>query len=169
MRQLAGILLAWLSIGTGYAEVFSWIDENGVKHFSNTPPPASATHVTESKEIVTQPGDKDTSLSKEVRAFEGPSAVDQADSVPNPTVSPADSRQQALAQIDQEQKRLAEKLAQLNKQIISAEHSRTTSSSYEYQDWTNRIEQLKREIATETEQSNIRIRLIKNRHGISDE
>ena len=152
VRRIACLLMAWLLIDVGYAGVYSWIDENGVKHFSNTPPPAGATDVTESKEIEAKPVTTDPSANNDVSVTDGKTGVGPPESTPKSAVPPAANRQQGMAQIDQEQKRLAEKLALLNQQIISAEQSRSTSSSYEYQDWTNRIERLKREIAKETEQ-----------------
>ena len=37
------------------AEIYSWTDENGVKHYSNTPPPDSATQIKTAGEIPPNP------------------------------------------------------------------------------------------------------------------
>jgi len=50
------VALGWMVL-TAHAEMYSWIDENGVRHFSNTQPPQSKTDVKESAEVVSKETD----------------------------------------------------------------------------------------------------------------
>ncbi len=49
LRVLMMIVL--LMPAVGYAELYQWTDENGVKHFSNTPPPTNVGSVREMEEL----------------------------------------------------------------------------------------------------------------------
>ena len=48
-------LLAVLTASGIQAEIYSWTDENGVKHFSHTPPPEGTAQVKTSREISASP------------------------------------------------------------------------------------------------------------------
>ena len=50
LRVLIMILL--LMPAYGYADLYQWTDENGVKHFSNTPPALDADSVRQMEEVV---------------------------------------------------------------------------------------------------------------------
>ena len=46
------MMLLLLMPAYGYADLYQWTDENGVKHFSNTPPAADADSVRQMEEVV---------------------------------------------------------------------------------------------------------------------
>ena len=58
MKTVAIIIIfvfACLTASGLEAEIYSWTDENGVKHYSNTPPPDSATQIKTAGEIPPNP------------------------------------------------------------------------------------------------------------------
>lgn len=58
MRPIAAVvifLMITLFISDAQAEIYSWTDENGVKHYSHTPPPERSTPVKTAPEIKTDP------------------------------------------------------------------------------------------------------------------
>lgn len=50
---LAALLTFFFIPHLTFAEIYSWIDENGVKHFSNEPPPEGVKILNQTKEIKT--------------------------------------------------------------------------------------------------------------------
>lgn len=46
------LLVVWLMPAVAHAELYQWTDENGVKHFSNTPPTEKVESVRQMEEIV---------------------------------------------------------------------------------------------------------------------
>ncbi len=56
MKQLSfisSLILFLLLPSLAFGEIYGWIDENGVKHFSNDPPPGGTTAVIQTREIST--------------------------------------------------------------------------------------------------------------------
>jgi hypothetical protein len=49
------IFLSGLIVSNVQAEIYSWTDENGVKHYSHTPPPEQDVQFTSAPEIKTDP------------------------------------------------------------------------------------------------------------------
>lgn len=50
---LTALLIFFFLPNLTFAEIYSWIDENGVKHFSNEPPPEGVKILNQTKEIKT--------------------------------------------------------------------------------------------------------------------
>jgi hypothetical protein len=53
LSYLAALLMFFFLPQLTSAEIYSWIDENGVKHFSNEPPPEGVKILNQTKEIKT--------------------------------------------------------------------------------------------------------------------
>ena len=54
-RKLLGALVVFLFLASPLrAQVYQWVDEKGVKHYSNTPPPQGVTEVREYNEVKSQ-------------------------------------------------------------------------------------------------------------------
>jgi hypothetical protein len=53
LSLLAALLMFFFMPHLTSAEIYSWIDENGVKHFSNEPPPEGVKILNQTKEIKT--------------------------------------------------------------------------------------------------------------------
>ncbi|MGD9085140.1 MAG: DUF4124 domain-containing protein, partial [Desulfobacterales bacterium] len=49
------LILASLTVSGGQAEIYSWTDENGVKHYSHTPPTERSIPVKTTPEITSDP------------------------------------------------------------------------------------------------------------------
>ena len=80
--------------------------------------------------------------------------------------SPEDTQQKGNNLILKEQQQLDLKLKALNQQLVDAEQARYRGSSYDYQDWTNRIEQIQSDIDSEKQQSSRRIQRIKSQYDM---
>ena len=64
MKSSAMVMIFLLTVLTAsgiQAEIYSWIDENGVKHYSHTPPPEGTAQVKTSREISASPADTSSS------------------------------------------------------------------------------------------------------------
>ena len=96
------------------AEIYSWTDENGVKHYSNTPPADRAAQIKTDREI--RPG-PEVSQSREKIDEENFEAVfeelDKANTSSAPTHSTAQQKPSRQERIQIEQEKLEEKLAYL--------------------------------------------------------
>ena len=148
------------------ANVYSWVDANGVKHFSNYPPPSGA-HSVQVVEELRSPDPPMASEKPKTTAnnFTSPTTKSRKSEI-TPQTPPEDTQQKGNNLVLKEQQKLELKLKALNQQLVDAEQARFRGSSYDYQDWTNRIEQIQSDIDTEKQQSSRRIQRIKNQYGM---
>jgi hypothetical protein len=51
IRSLLAVAVIFIALPCIAGQIYEWIDENGVKHFTNEPPPPGATVVKEAEEI----------------------------------------------------------------------------------------------------------------------
>lgn len=168
MKQLIRLIIITLALPVfAIAEVYSWVDAGGVRHFSNQPPPETARSVQVSEELRSSiPVER--SGKPNAPAVKATSSPDLPDSNVEPTlISPEDTPQKGNDLIAEEKQKLELKLQALNQRLVDAEQSRSRGSSYDYQGWTNRIEQIQNEISYEKRQADGRIQQIKIRHGIN--
>ena len=115
------IFLGGLLVCAVQAEIYSWIDENGVKHFSHTPPPEGTAQIKTSREISASPA----ATSNRPQAAQADKKIDEEniDAVldeldkENKAVAPKSSSSKPKLsrqeRIQNEQKILEEKLAYL--------------------------------------------------------
>jgi hypothetical protein len=103
------------------AEIYSWTDENGVKHYSHTPPPAGTVQIETTREISTSPVATSTSpqaaqADRKIDENNIEAILDEFDKE-NKTAAPKprSSKQKLSRQerIQNEQTKLEEKLAYL--------------------------------------------------------
>jgi hypothetical protein len=117
MKPIAIIIIfvfACLTASGLEAEIYSWTDENGVKHYSNTPPPDSATQIKAAREI---PPNPQVSQSKEKIDEQNFEAIfeeqDKANKSSAPTRGTTQQKPSRQERIQIEQEKLQEKLAYL--------------------------------------------------------
>ena len=107
-------IIACLSPSGLKAEIYFWTDENGVRHYSNTPPVDSAAQIKTAREI--EPGPQ-ASESKEKINEENFEAIleeqDKADPSSTPAAAATQQEQPRQERIQIEQEKLKEKLAYL--------------------------------------------------------
>ena len=167
MKTLMSVILL-LIVGSGpaLADVYSWVDANGIKHFSNSPPPADARSVQVTGEI--QLPDSPATTGEPIIPFVNPASpsVTTGNRVKAHQNSPAGDRQTIEDLIVKEKQLLEEKIQSLNQSLADAERARSRGSSYEYQDWTVRIEQIENEIVAATREAESRIQQLNNQHGL---
>jgi type IV secretory pathway VirB10-like protein len=103
------------------AEIYSWTDEKGVKHYSNTPPPDSATQIKTAQEIPPIP---QVSQSREKIDEENFEAILEEQNKTNksstPTHSTTQQKPSRQERIHIEQEKLEEKLAYLENLPLDA-------------------------------------------------
>ena len=89
-RRISGLVLVVCALVSplGLAEVYKWTDENGVTHYSETPPPAE--YQTEAQEI----DGLDVDIDQQMPANDGPDGSDAAGT----ELSAADQVRQELAE-----------------------------------------------------------------------
>jgi hypothetical protein len=96
------------------AEIYFWTDENGVKHYSNTPPADNAAQIKTAREIRSRP---EVSQSREKIDEENFEAIfEEQDKAPKssaPAVSATQQEPSRQERIQIEQEKLEEKLAYL--------------------------------------------------------
>ena len=225
IRKLFGVLAVILFTASPLqAQLYQWVDENGVKHFSNTPPPEGATVVREYEEVKSAPaaesggesesesgagpesgGEREAEAAQasppeepvliepageseeqsgavaEGAGEEGESGdVDEAGTSvgavpPDAGESSATEQESALSPaagpaavdelIAQERDRLEITIAQLNRQLEEAQTARDRGSSYDVEQWNERIEQIRSQIEEEKSQSEARIDQIRKTAG----
>jgi hypothetical protein len=96
------------------AEIYSWTDENGVKHYSNTPPPDSATQIKTAQEIPPSPQVSQSRQKIDEENFEAIlEEQDKAKKSSTPTHSTTQQKPSRQERIQIEQEKLEEKLAYL--------------------------------------------------------
>ena len=184
------------------AQVYQWVDEQGVKHFSNSPPPEGAVDVRKYEEVkgsvepdtvkestaenpqAAEPldeeedaggsdveGDRDTDVSGEIETIGDTQDAGERGVRENPGVveeNPENPATAATGQdelIEQERDRLEVRLTQLNRQLEEARTARDRGSSYDVDQWNEKIEQIRSEIEKEKIQSESRIEKITKQSG----
>jgi hypothetical protein len=117
MKSIAIVIIfgfACLNASGLEAEIYSWTDENGVKHYSNTPPADSATQIKTAREIAPSP---QVSQSREKKDEENFEAIleeqDKTKKSSTPTHSTTQQKPSRQERIHIEQEKLEEKLAYL--------------------------------------------------------
>lgn len=112
---LVSILMICALIGSDVqAEIYSWTDENGVKHFSHTPPPERSIPVKTAPEIKSDPSAyalqeviNETNIETVIKQ------MDQADAASPPTAASTKKPPSRSERIATEAEKLQEKIAWL--------------------------------------------------------
>ena len=117
MKPIAIVIIfgfACLTAAGLEAEIYSWTDENGVKHYSNTPPADRAAQIKTAREIRPSP---EVFQNKEKIGEENFEAIleeqDKANKPSAPTISTTQQKPSRQERIQIEQEKLEEKLAYL--------------------------------------------------------
>ena len=117
MKPIAIVIIfgfACLTASGLEAEIYSWTDQNGVRHYSNTPPADRAAQIKTAREIRTGP---EVFQSKEKIDAENFEALleeqDKANKSSTPTHSTTQQKPSRQERIQIEQEKLEEKLAYL--------------------------------------------------------
>jgi len=117
MKPITTVIIVVFACLTAFgieAEIYSWTDENGVKHYSNTPPADRAAQIKTDREI--RPG-PEVSQSREKIDEENFEAIleeqDKAGESPAPTASTIQQKPSRQERVQIEQEKLEEKLAYL--------------------------------------------------------
>jgi hypothetical protein len=117
MKPIAIVIIfvfACLTASGIEAEIYSWTDENGVKHYSNTPPAHIPAQIKTAREIPPSP---EVSQSREKIDEENFEAIleeqDKANKSSAPTASTTQQKPSRQERIQIEQEKLEEKLAYL--------------------------------------------------------
>jgi|GEM_PF-4779396 len=167
MKTLTTVILTFmLGSSVVLADVYSWVDANGIKHFSNKPPPTDARSVRVTEEL------QSATFTEIPVEKEQPEAANQlsnalpASSVSIPRTDPVAAGQIAHELISREMFLLDQQLQTLNQRLNDAELARSRSASYDKQDLSVRIDAIKNEIDTETRDTDSRIQKIKRQYGI---
>ena len=193
---LLGIVTGCLVIASAApAQVYQWVDEDGVKHFSNTPPPEGASDVRQYEEekssaapesaqqpqAETPPADQpvvetegEESVEEETGsegeiADEAPSSADTEENpeseADNPDITAVGPTDEQEL-IEQERDRLEIEITRLNRQLEEAQTARDRGSSDDAGQWNERIEQIQSEIEKEKSRSAVRIEEIRGKKGL---
>ena len=97
-----------------HAEIYSWTDEEGVKHYSHTPPPDRSLRVKTAPEI--QENSADTRQIEKINEENVEALLEELDEENKPSASTGSGPRPELShqqRIDNEKKKLEEKLAYL--------------------------------------------------------
>ena len=162
----AVILIVVLGSSVALADVYSWVDANGIKHFSNRPPPSDARSVRVTAELQSANFTETPSKEEKPEAAKEPSNTLPASSLSTPRVDPVAARQVANELISREMFLLDQQLQTLNQRLSDAELARSRGTSYDNQAWSVRIDAIKNEIDTETRNTDSRIQKIKRQYGL---
>ena len=97
-----------------HAEIYSWTDEKGVKHYSHTPPPDRTLRINTAPEIQSNPSD--TQKTEKINEENVETLLEELNEENKPSASTGSGARQELSRqqrIDNEKKKLEEKLAYL--------------------------------------------------------
>lgn len=166
-KQIIMLVIIFLFSANSAADIYVWTDDNGIKHFSNVPPPEDTAAVKiineekldETADRSSEAVQQQASKVETIRVAEQPGTSKQPD-------NPAADQKKAEALIQKERNRLENKLAQLNSELEAAETARGRGSSYDYEDWTKKIEGIKTAVKRETERSEIRVQQIRKKYDV---
>ncbi len=117
MKSIAVVTVLFfcaLTVSGVQAEIYSWTDENGVKHYSHTPPPERTLSVKSAPEIKSDP----TVFQKNEKINEANveailKQLDQTDPAPSPKASATKKPPSRRERIDAEAEKLQERIAWL--------------------------------------------------------
>lgn len=167
MKTLTTVILTFmLGSSVALADVYSWVDASGIKHFSNRPPPTNARSVRVTAELQSANFTETPAVEDIPEAAKGLSSALPASSVSTPRVDPVAAGQVANELISREIFLLDQQLQTLNQHLNDAELARSRGASAANQDWSDRIDAIKNEIDTETRNTDSRIQKIKRQYGI---
>ena len=118
MKSITVIIIVFcsaLTVSGLQAEIYSWTDENGVKHYSHTPPPERSVPVKRVPEVKSDPTAyqiqekiNETNVEAIIKQ------LDQAESVPTPEAVVTKKPPTRQERIDAEAEKLKEKIAWLD-------------------------------------------------------
>jgi hypothetical protein len=142
---LLGLIFTLTCFATLQADVYTWTDENGVKHYSNEPPDKDDVQVKfqehkDNQKAVQQnqqrPVDQQREMDKLIREIEADQSREEAEQRRKSKAAKknkAPTREQSIAD---EEKRLSEKIAELEEapldQFGSAKNKRSQIGFYKY-------------------------------------
>ncbi len=86
LRIVFVIIIALPSLAC--ADLYQWIDENGVKHYANSPPPANTGSVRQMEEVAGDPDRPDDILQRTIDLFDAGDADNAMPARPKPTSVP---------------------------------------------------------------------------------
>lgn len=117
MKSIAIVIIfgfACLTASGLDAEIYFWTDQNGVKHYSNTPPADRSVQIKTAREIRTSPEVFQSQEKIDEKNFEAIlEELDKADKSSAPTTSKTQQKPSRQERIQIEQEKLEEKLAYL--------------------------------------------------------
>lgn len=166
-KQIVIMVVILLFPAISAAVIYVWTDANGIKHFSNLPPPDDAGAVKILKEEKRgETADRQSETVQQRASKVETTRVAEQPRTSKPTDKPAAEQNKAEALIQNERTLLENRLAQLNSELEAAETDRGRGSSYDYEEWTKKIEGLKTAVRREIERSDIRIQQIREKYGV---
>ena len=108
------LLFAFLSASGVQAEIYSWTDENGVKHYSHTPPPDGTAQIKTTPEISARPAAAQADRKIDEENIDAVlDELDKEDKAAAPRPGKSKQKLSRQERIQEEQKKLEEKLAYL--------------------------------------------------------
>ena len=117
MKTIAFVIIFIVNalIGSGvHAEIYSWTDENGVKHYSHTPPPERSIHIKSAPEIESDPTDYEIQEIINENNIEAIiKQMDEADTASPPKATASNKPPSRQDLINAESEKLLEKIAWL--------------------------------------------------------
>ena len=117
MKPIAIVIIfvfACLTASGLEAEIYSWTDQNGVRHYSNTPPADRAAQIKTAREIRTSPEEFQSKKKINEENFEALlEELDKANKSSAPSTSTTQQKPSRQERIQIEQEKLEEKLAYL--------------------------------------------------------
>lgn len=180
-KSTAGLVIFLVAAWPLQAQVYQWVDEDGVKHFSNSPPPEGITDVHEIEELKSgaaarQPGEGGQQSSAgveeaatadeagELGAIDEPAETSDTEEEEGPESRTA-GRTEESELVERERQRLEITLEQLNRRLEEAQTARDRGSSYDVEQWNERIDRIRAEIENEKSRSAARIEQIRGESG----
>ena len=133
---LAALLIAWLPVSL-VAEIYHWTDADGVKHYSNTPPPEKTEVDSVKKELTTDPAVERAKAEKDAALLREAETAQQR----------RNDAQRARAEQDEAQKVIDEKQAELDASADEISRKRKNLGRHGRQD-INAVDRLSGEITT---------------------
>ena len=162
------IIIMTLTFGPvgAMADIYSWVDADGVKHFSNRPPPSGTPSVRVIEEL--QSPDETAPDAATASADDEILLTAESNNLPGDTspISDTENRNEAEILISRERLSLVKKLEPLYERLDIAEKARSKDSTYDFQERSEQIEQLKSRIGVEIRNSDDRIQQIKSQFGV---
>jgi hypothetical protein len=168
-------LAVLLAAAQASADVYVWTDADGVRHYSNTPPPEDAVILKTYEETPPGPAPQAPQPAEAPPApapapsGEAPKAGGdgQGKRVPVGELAEQKAREKKAAELlEKESKRLSNRLQELNQELERVQTEQYRGSSYDDEELVRHFELIQAEIRKEIEQSNRRVEEIKKKYGI---